>query len=128
MKETTVKLMEAIEYSSSLEENFDRSIESFKTILMANQSPMPEELNLFFLSTKSQMLETMATEMTKLYEDNFSEEEIIELTKFYLTPTGKKWLAVAPKAIELAQKVGAEVAQEFLNNIEKHIPSEFTLN
>lgn len=45
------------------------------------------------------------------YSQTFTDQEIKEITKFYKTPTGKKFLQESPKLMQLGAQAGMQEAQ-----------------
>ncbi|MFB2636996.1 DUF2059 domain-containing protein [Shewanella bicestrii] len=51
-------------------------------------------------------------ELKKLYSKDFTNEEIITITEFYQTPTGKKLLEKTPQLMQTGAKIAMQEAQE----------------
>lgn len=64
----------------------------------------------------------LAPEIKKLYKKYFTEAEIVEITKFYQTPTGKKSLVQMPTLFSEGMKLGqskvAEKMPAFIKSVE----------
>ena len=55
---------------------------------------------------------SMIEGMAKLYAEAFTAEDINELTKFYSTPIGQKFLEKSPELMRLGAQIGMEEAQK----------------
>lgn len=53
----------------------------------------------------------MTSEIKKLYSQAFTDDEISEITKFYQTPVGKKFLDKSPELMQLGAQIGMEEGQ-----------------
>lgn len=53
----------------------------------------------------------MMDEMKKLYSESFTVDEIREITKFYQTPVGKKFLQKSTKSMKYGAQIGIQEAQ-----------------
>lgn len=71
---------------------------------------------------------SMKKQVIDLYADNFSQQEIEEVIKFYQTPIGQKFLEKAPELMQLGVQIGmkeGQAKQQLLINrltpfLEKH--------
>lgn len=72
----------------------------------------------------------IGTQIADLYADTFTQEEIEAITRFYLTPAGKKMIDKTPELTKIAARFGMEEAQRKQHKlveklepfIEKHQP------
>ena len=62
--------------------------------------------------------EVMAPPMSAAYAALLTEAEMRELIAFYRTPTGRKIVAVTPELTQRGATIGAEVAQQFMPQLE----------
>lgn len=53
----------------------------------------------------------MLSEMKKQYTQAFADDEISQITKFYQTPVGKKFLEKSPQLMQLCAQIGMKEAQ-----------------
>lgn len=53
----------------------------------------------------------MIGDIKKLYSEAFTVEEIKEITKFYQTPVGKKFLDISPQLMQTSAQIGMQEAQ-----------------
>jgi hypothetical protein len=53
----------------------------------------------------------IVNQMKELYTDSFTKEEIIEVTKFYQTEIGQKFLNKSPELMKLGAQIGMTEAQ-----------------
>ncbi|BDS08019.1 hypothetical protein NT6N_30590 [Oceaniferula spumae] len=58
----------------------------------------------------------LKAEMVKLYEKEFSKEELLELVAFYKSPIGQKSLDVMPALMNTGAKLGEKYAQKYAGN------------
>jgi len=54
----------------------------------------------------------LTTDMAKVYENSFSNDELEDLILFYDTPVGRKWLLAMPQITEESIKVGQKYAMQ----------------
>jgi len=57
----------------------------------------------------------------ELYEESFSEAEILELINFYQTPLGQKLLTETPLITGKSMKMGMEIAQKYAPEFQQNI-------
>ncbi len=64
---------------------------------------------------------SLKEDFIKLYMNEFSEEEVKQLTAFYRTPIGKKTLEKLPQLMMQGSKIGTERVQSHLDELQKMI-------
>jgi uncharacterized protein len=55
--------------------------------------------------------------MAKIYANDFTEQELKDLTTFYKTPLGQKLLAQEPKSIQASMAYMSQWAQSFSETV-----------
>jgi len=72
-----------------------------------------EELKSIFRSWFNEDIDRtkMITEMKNLYSKTFTNEEISQITKFYQTPVGARFLEKSPQLMQLGVQIGMKEAQ-----------------
>ena len=74
--------------------------------------------------------EKMEPQMAKLYAEFYSEEELVELTQFYLSPIGKKFVSRMPELMQASMRMSQDMVQKALPKIQalqKEFMEELTL-
>lgn len=125
-KSAAMRLLEVIDFTTTARANADASFEP--VIEQMKAQGLPEEAiaevkaaaNKFF--TKIFEDPEIKGEMAKVYESNFTKEEMEELLAFYATPVGKKSLISLPKIMQestmIGQKFGAKHQAEFQSDMQ----------
>lgn len=71
--------------------------------------------------------ESMKDDLAKIYAEEFTEQELKDITKFYLTPAGKKvnqkMAALMQKGVVLGQNRMQAHLAEFQNDLQKAFPN-----
>jgi len=95
---------------------------------MAEQLEISEEQEPIFEEYRRRLLELMKEEMSweemepglaKLYAEYYSEEELLELTQFYLSPIGKKFLSKMPELMQESMRMSQARIQDFLPKLQE---------
>ncbi len=55
--------------------------------------------------------QAILAELVEVYSENFTDKEINELTAFYETPTGQKFLAKSPELMQIGAQLGMQEGQ-----------------
>lgn len=95
----------------SVKRNYQAGIEG----MMAVQRRTVKDFYLFESTFKEWVdkyisWESVEPDMIKLYRGHFSSEDIKELTRFYQTPVGKKYIENAPLISKETMKIGGDAA------------------
>jgi hypothetical protein len=80
-------------------------------------TPYRDAMRKFF--EKYMSWSSLKEDFVKLYMDEFSEEEVKQLTAFYRTPIGKKTLEKLPQLMVKGSKLGTERVQAHLDELQK---------
>ena len=109
-QEKISKLISIVNSEEGTNKMFDNMLQimkqqSSKDLTQAQQ----DELSTFTMSeTKTMINKAVKEYMPKIYDKYFTENEIDELTKFYQTPTGQKYIKIAPN-------IQMELMQSYMN-------------
>ena len=68
------------------------------------------------------MMDYVLNKQAELYDRHFTEQEIVDLLKFYNTSTGKKMIEKTPTILEESMEIGRKWGIELAQKIEKEIP------
>lgn len=112
------KLFAAIDMEQSTDDTIRKTVE-----LQMNQNPKlkPYENELLAFSRKHGSFKANEKALRSLYLKYFTDQEIQDMTAFYLTPTGKKTIAVLPEVTAEAFNIGLENALADMPNFEKEL-------
>jgi uncharacterized protein len=105
-------------------------IERAKAQLLASNLNYQKDLNEVALTIAQQGAgreKEIGEQMAKIYANDFTEQELKDLTAFYKSPLGQKVLSTEPKSIQAsmafmnqwAQSFGESVVAEFRNEMKK---------
>jgi len=95
---------------------------------MAEQLEISEEQKPIFEKFRGRLLELMKEEISwekmepglaELYAKCYSEEELVELTQFYLSPIGKKFLSKMPEVMQESMRMSQAMLQDFLPKMQE---------
>ncbi len=89
---------------------------------MLNQVPVEKRQKmkdvLLTFSKKYAGYDIIKPEMTRFYAETFSEAEIAQLTKFFLTPVGMKYIDESPRLAQKAMQIGQKAVQEHAQELQ----------
>ena len=85
-------------------------------------APMKEIMKTFF--NKYMSWAALKEDLTKLYMQTFTEPELVEITKFYQTPTGKKMAQTSPDLMNKSSALGTQKVQEHIGELQTMIQEE----
>jgi hypothetical protein len=111
---TAMKLIKLMEFSKTAKAGASASFTPFLQQLKAKGLPeeglkeMSEAAERFFSKTFDNP--AIEVDIAKIYEENYTKEEMEELLKFYQTPAGKKSIEVMPKIMQESSKIGQKYA------------------
>lgn len=105
MEETTAKTLKQIN---------DQQVEANPTI-----APY-REIMLEFMN-KYISWASLESEMTKIYMEAFTEDELNELAAFYATPTGQKAIKSMPELLVKGAAIGEQRVQEHMPELQQKI-------
>jgi len=118
-------LLKAAEVDKSFDTMIDQSIE-----MQVKANPMLGQLKPVLKKFMSKHLnyDLLKDEMIKMYQDEFTEEELKEIAAFYRTPTGQKSIkrmpALTQKGAELGMKRVQDNVGELQSMIVEHLNSK----
>ncbi|MBP7982885.1 MAG: DUF2059 domain-containing protein [Kaistella sp.] len=73
-------------------------------------------------SSKHVDYDELVQKLIPVYSKHFTEQEIVDLLKFYNTSTGKKMIEKTPTILEESMEIGRKWGIELAQKIEKEIP------
>jgi hypothetical protein len=91
-------------------------VERAKTQLLSNNLNYQKDLNEIALTIAQQAAgreKEIGEQMAKIYANDFTEQELKDLTAFYKSPLGQKVLAQEPKSIQASMTFMSQWAQGF---------------
>jgi uncharacterized protein len=91
-------------------------IERAKAQLLANNLNYQKDLNeiaVTIAQTNAGKEKEIGEQMAKIYANDFTEQELKDLTAFYKSPLGQKVLATEPKSIQQSMTFMGQWAQSF---------------
>jgi hypothetical protein len=91
-------------------------IERAKAQLLANNLNYQKDLNEISVTIAQQNAgkeKEIAEQMAKIYANDFTEQEMRDLTAFYKSPLGQKLLTTEPKSIQASMSFMGQWAQSF---------------
>jgi hypothetical protein len=95
-------------------------IESAKNSLVPTNPQLTKELNEVALQLRKEFDPKRAevlNEVSKIYAQHFTEQELKDLVAFYKTPLGKKMIAEEPIALDQSLKVAQAWATKFSDEV-----------
>ena len=93
---------------------FDTQVQQ-NPLMAPFRSTMQEWVNKYFT------YELMAPKFTRIYAEEFTEDELQALIAFYESPVGRKVAALTPKLSRRGGEVGAELAQAHMADLQQMI-------
>lgn len=111
-------LLASTDMNAMLQQSLDRIL-AVQIQAMPQLAPYKDTLRAFL--TKYMSWDAMKDDITKLYVDNFTEEELKDITAFYQTPTGKKALAVMPELMSKGAQLGQQRVQQHMPELQQMI-------
>lgn len=117
-----LKAAEDLLVAAQMEEIFAKSIDqALDQQLEANPklAEVKEVMQAFF--NKYMSWGALKSDMAKLYVESFSEQELLDITKFYQTPSGKKVALTTPLLMSKGASLGQKRVQEHLPELQAAI-------
>ena len=102
-------------------------VERAKTQLLANNLSYQKDLNEIAITIAQQATgkeKEIGEQMAKIYANDFTEQELKDLTAFYKSPLGQKVLAQEPKSIQASMAFMGQWAQSFAEAVAGEFRSE----
>lgn len=84
-----------------------------------NLEPLMPTMRVFF--EKYMSWQSLKPEMSKLYKEAFTKEEIDDLIDFYSTTTGQKLIEKNPELMQKGMQIGSERVQQNMNELKESI-------
>lgn len=117
MRETTKELLKTINYFKQMKKTIGFIMEQQLYPVLANEEDYTLINNIVSTIFKGINEKEVLAILGEAYEEEFSEEEIVEMNKFYSSPLGLK---VTEKAFAIATK-GNKVIQDTVENNQEEI-------
>jgi len=96
------------------------------TFLAANLSYQKDlnEVAVMVAQTEAGKDKEIGEQMAKIYANDFTEQELKDLTAFYKSPLGQKLLSTEPKAIQMSMTYMNQWAQNFADQVSGEFRAE----
>ena len=104
-------------------------VERAKTQLLGSNLSYQKDLNEIAVSIAQQAAgreKEIGEQMAKIYANDFTEQELKDLTAFYKSPLGQKVLMQEPKSIQAAMAFMGQWAQTFGESVVAQFRAEMT--
>lgn len=101
---------------------------SLKAQTQQNPALVPYEAQMRTFLTKYMSWATMKDQMTKIYTDAFTEQELKQLTAFYKTPLGQKAITKMPVLMAQGMALGQQRVQEHLPELQAALSKSAAAN
>jgi len=92
--------------------------------LQKNPSMMPYKGILLAFFEKHIGYDNIKLDMAAVYAEEFTTEELLEITKFYKTPAGRKTVAKMPELMAKGSEIGMRNVQDNLHELQDSIRQE----
>jgi uncharacterized protein len=116
-------LLNSMNMDGILEESVD-VILNMKLQQQPSMIPYKATMKEFFSNYMSG--ESLKGDFIRLYTETFTEKELIEITDFYLTPTGQKTIATSTDLMEKGAAIGQQRIMENISELQYMIEQEAT--
>jgi len=123
-----LKASEQFAEASGVKASFDGVVES---MLGTQIGAIPEQYREKFKQVMKAFMskyftyEVLKPRILKMYADEFTEAELNELTKFYSSPTGKKFASKMTGLLEKSMDMGRKVVEEHRPELESMMKEAF---
>ena len=115
------KLLDAMQMQKTLDAAFPIVIDA---MLKVNPKIVPYKGVMLDFISKHMSYKALKPSYVELYSTQFTATELIELTTFYSTPTGKKLVEKQPYLIEQGSQLGVKSVQDHMPELEKMLSEE----
>lgn len=112
------ELLEAMNLRATLEQSVDNMLDQQ---VKANPQIAPFRQIMTDFMRKYMNFDDLKPDMAKIYQEEFSESELKEITAFYRTPTGKKVAEKLPVLTQRGAAIGQRRMQEHLPELQQSI-------
>lgn len=92
--------------------------------LQNNPQLRPFESTMKSFFEKYMSAASLEGDFIRLYTETFTEKELYEMSDFYMTPTGQKALAAAPKLMAQGAAIGQQRVMANIGELQKMIEAE----
>ncbi|MGI4726989.1 MAG: DUF2059 domain-containing protein [Janthinobacterium lividum] len=120
-------LLNATDEKAKLETSLKTAVKLQGMRVPENKRAAFEEVMLAF-TTKYITWELLSEKMSALYAEEFTTEELKQLTIFYKTPTGKKYAAKLPKILLKTEQVGQQLTLAHQEEFKAMLQKAFAKN
>ena len=110
------KLLETMGSTQAMKTSFEYMINYYKQ----NNPQISSEY--WDNASKHVDYDELVQKLVPVYSKHFTEQEIVDLLKFYNTSTGKKMIEKTPTILEESMEIGRKWGIELAQKIEKEIP------
>lgn len=123
-----LKAGEAFIEVSGVKESFGDVV---NTMLKTQLGSVPEQHREKFMSVMKEFMgkyfnyETLKPSLAKIYADEFTEKELVELTKFYSSETGKKFATKTAMLMQKGVAIGQKAVEEHKDELTEMIKKAF---
>ena len=99
-------------------------IESLKLTKTNLDLNLLTRINELYLEEAKKDMPWVASQFSEIYENEFNENELVEIRSFFLSDVGQKWITRQPDLLSKGIKVGEGLEQRLLPRVKKRIESE----
>jgi len=102
-------------------------IQSLKPAIVQNRPQVERDLDAIMpllLEGMNSRVNEIVDQITALYARNFTAEELREVTAFYRSPTGQKFLQKVPAITQESMAIGQRFGQSVVNEMQGRITDE----
>ena len=117
-------LLDASGLEKSLSGVYNTMIEGFSGQVPADKKPKFKQVMLAFMN-KYMSYASLKQDMAKLYAEEFTEAELKDIAKFYLTPAGQKLNAKLPVLTQKGMALGQAKVQAHMAELQADIKAAF---
>lgn len=118
------ELLIAMRFADQFRATFPMVMQSLKPAIVQNRPELERDFDAtvpLLLDAMNPRLNDATEQMASIYALNFTADELRDLTGFFRTPTGEKYLqkfpAIVQQSIALGQRFGQSVAPEMQNRM-----------
>lgn len=111
--------------SMNMANAYERMIEQMTEMeLQKNPSMMPYKSVLLAFFEKHIGYHNIKEDMAAVYAEEFTTQELLEITKFYETPAGRKTITKMPELMAKGSEIGMRNVQDNLHELQDSIRQE----
>lgn len=120
-KKEAANLLDIMDMDTVMTESIHQMLE---VQLQQEPAMKPYKAVMLEFFAKHMSYESLKPQMIEIYAESFTAEELKEISKFYLTPVGKKVMQAMPELSAKGAQLGMERVQDNLPELEKMIEKE----